>query len=576
MCFVSYLECLVFCVLYLCVVLLCVIKDVCSKKFFLVILCVIKKARKERVDCDGFSFFLPFFFVWFGVYKGCVVGLLLTVGIGRVSSMTSLSLKEKLQQQRVGCGDVALLQQPHQQQNATSSQQPHPVPHKALSVGSSVGSVPLDENEASILYENFLRITQPACLRIVHYLQIQKMMSTGYFTREQAISHLQNRATAAGFANPVAAAVTAAGSMVPAHLSTKKDGPVTTIDPYSTSPRDGVHVVDVGFQPVTEDITRFKVRFDENYIFCIEDIPLETEDSLRKTYLGWSIKRVKINEHDTYEYKDEKDGKIKKRFNFSGRFATLPELHKALVSISQSSHTEPMITKAQARELDLNTFGMIDISAASRPVYTREIFGFSNFRVYVEDTTYVNPSFHLVTYKALTLTKKKSEKSKTKSKNEKDFFVLHIPARRLPHLLLAVELAMEVNRVMPIDNTPIVSSCARATEMSSEVCTVKKARKAKAHVVSSSSSGTDSDTWDPTSTIAMPYEHNSDDDLNVSDGDVAAHSLQDNLEDRLSKKKKQRLEKKKKTVRVQRKKKELIAAALAPHDGAEQEEKGGR
>ena len=481
--------------------------------------------------------------------------------------MTSVSLKDKLRQQQqrpvVGGGDGFFhqLQQTHQQQDAASPQQLQTMPHKALSVGAPVGSVPtLDENEASSVYENFLRISQPACLRILHCLQIQKMISTGYFTREQAIAHLQSRAAAAGFVNPAAAAMAAAASAVPSHHAApaRKDGPVTTIDPYSSSPRDGVQVVDVGLQPVTEDITRFKVRFDENYIFCIEDIPLETEDSLRKTYLGWSIKRVKINEQDTYEYKDEKDGKIKKRFNFSGRFTTLAELHKALVKISQSSHTEPMITKAQARELDVNMFGMIDISAASRPVYTREVFGFSNFRVYVEDTTYVNPSYHLVTYKALTLTKKKSEKSKTKSKNDKDFFVLHLPARRLPHLLLAVELAMEVNHVLPIAMSSTPQTGVETTGESGTTVS-KKSRK----ISSSSSDNDDSDACEPSSTVHECNKSDGDGDQ-MSDNDVMADAIQDKLEESITKKKKQRLEQKKKCERVRRKRKELAAAALTP------------
>ena len=433
--------------------------------------------------------------------------------------------------------------------------------HKAVSTGSiPVQHPPLpssfNHEESISKHIAYLRTIQPFCRQLFYHEQIQKLMDTGYFSHEEAVERLRKQASAAGFASPTsatAAAVTGGTSTVAAN---KKDGPITTINPYAAVPRLGVEVVDVGVQPVLEDITRIKVRFDENYIFCVEDIQLEMEDNLRSSYLGWSIKRVKQNELDSLEYRDEKDGKMKKRFNFSGRFATLPELHRAVKNIGDSSFMNPMITKEQAQQLDPNAYGMVDISAASRPEYTNQIFGFSNFRVYVEDTTYVNQSLHLVTYKALTITKRKSEKSKTKSKNEKDFFVLHIPARRIPHLVLAIELAMEINNVKPLPALNTEDTCSLVEEQQ-EVSPAKLRIKFKKSrpVISSDS---DSDVQQETSANTVEQNASADDDEGFLDdvdidvmmqdtsatvaADNAAADIQTSLEDKLAKRmrKKQR------------------------------------
>ena len=189
-------------------------------------------------------------------------------------------------------------------------------------------------------------------------------------------------------------------------------------------------------------------RFDRHYLLCVERIFLEKNDTTYiNSYVGWSIKRVMPDEDDTPTYLHE--GKEKKRFNFSGKLSSLAELHRALVYVQRSSKMLPMVTKEEARVLEKDQFGIIDITQACEPQYSNRIFAFSSFRAFITDVTYKSPAGHLVTYKGLILTKKKTDKSKSKDPT-KAFFSLNIPARRIPFLVLAVELCMEANNIESI------------------------------------------------------------------------------------------------------------------------------
>ena len=189
-------------------------------------------------------------------------------------------------------------------------------------------------------------------------------------------------------------------------------------------------------------------RFDRHYLLCVERIFLEKNDTTYiNSYVGWSIKRVMPDENDTPTFVH--DGKEKKRFNFSGKLSSLAELHRALVYVQRSSKMLPMVTKEEARGLEKDQFGIIDITQACEPQYSNRIFAFSSFRAFITDVTYKSPAGHLVTYKGLILTKKKSDKSKSKDPT-KAFFSLNVPARRIPFLVLAVELCMEANNIESI------------------------------------------------------------------------------------------------------------------------------
>jgi hypothetical protein len=221
----------------------------------------------------------------------------------------------------------------------------------------------------------------------------------------------------------------------------------STIDPYSDSPR-GDEVIDLSNTIVTERIEFVKYRFDENYIFCIERVELEPNEYKIANYVAWSIKRCRYGEDDEAMVPDSK-GVLKKRFAFSGRIASLPELHEAVMNLCSTSQTESMISWDKAQTLEQDKFGCVDISTACRPVYSTKVYAFGGHRAYMDDVTYTNGTQHAITYKALVLTKWRNDTARSRSKSKEKYFVLHVPARRMHHLLLAIEMAMVQNNIKP-------------------------------------------------------------------------------------------------------------------------------
>ena len=229
------------------------------------------------------------------------------------------------------------------------------------------------------------------------------------------------------------------------HNTAKKLGKaasLTSIDPYSKKPRNESDVIDLSSMPNIENVKLVKIRFDDNYIIASERIQLATAEYGITNYLAWSIKRVRLGENDADKVAD-KNGQMNDRFAFSGRLSTITELHEALVSLARGSQTESIIPWEEATALEKDQYGICDISTACRPVYSDKVYGFGPFRVYMDNVTYSNGTQHEVTYKAVSLTKWRDERSRSRSKHpDSKFFILHIPARRLNHLILAIELIM--------------------------------------------------------------------------------------------------------------------------------------
>lgn len=232
--------------------------------------------------------------------------------------------------------------------------------------------------------------------------------------------------------------------------SAKKTGSFSssTIDPYLDKPR-GDEVIDLSNTIVLDKIVFLKYRFDENYIFAIEKVELDTNEFNISNYLAWSVKRCRYGENDE-DYVPDRQGKLKKRFAFSGKISTLPELHEAVMNLCNTSQTETMIPWEKAKNLEADKFGCVDISAACKPIYCNKVYAFGGYRAYMDDVTYTSGTQHAITYKTLVLTKWRNDKAKGgKSKTQEKYFVLHIPARRMRHFLLAIELAMFVNDIKP-------------------------------------------------------------------------------------------------------------------------------
>ena len=233
--------------------------------------------------------------------------------------------------------------------------------------------------------------------------------------------------------------------------STKKTaGSVTSINPYADNPRgdDNDGVVDLSNALILDKVVLCKFRFDENYIFCIERVELDPNEFNIKNYVAWAIKRCRVGENDEDPVAD-RTGKLQKRFAFSGKLASLPELHEAVYNLCLDSSIDTLISWEKAKQLEKDKFGVIDISTPSRPRYSPKVYAFGPHRAYMDDVTYNNAVNQAVVYKALALTKWRNEKSKSKSKSDLDFFLVHIPARRMWHLLLAIELAMDLNNIKP-------------------------------------------------------------------------------------------------------------------------------
>jgi hypothetical protein len=217
--------------------------------------------------------------------------------------------------------------------------------------------------------------------------------------------------------------------------------------PFKDAPLAGGRVVEIGQQPEKGKYKFAKFRIDENYNFETGNITFENRDAQLTDYDAWSFKRLKVGEPDTPEYVDQ-NGKRRKRFVFSGPIATLPELNLAVRMLNRDSNQSPKLSLEDARELETDENGVIDLYEASKPVYSTQVCSFSGFRAYWFDNHFTSLSNQPVTYKSFSLAKQKSERSRARGNHpEKDFFTMQLPSRRSHYLEIATELAMEMNNM---------------------------------------------------------------------------------------------------------------------------------
>lgn len=181
------------------------------------------------------------------------------------------------------------------------------------------------------------------------------------------------------------------------------------------------------------------------------------------SFIGWSIKRVRRGYSDLEEF-TTKDGKKAKPFNFSGRLVTLPEFHRALKKIKATGQIKHLTGFNEAMSLPTDEFDIVDLSLFGEELFTPKVMKFSEFCAYVEHTQFQTNSGHWTMYQSIALTKKKSEKTLKNSRSTNPaFFLLHIPARNMDNLILAIEMLMKKNDMEHLKIEGGVKTCSLFT-----------------------------------------------------------------------------------------------------------------
>jgi hypothetical protein len=172
--------------------------------------------------------------------------------------------------------------------------------------------------------------------------------------------------------------------------------------------------------------------------------------SNKTSFDGWGLKKVKKGAHDEDSYV-KADGKKAKPFNFSGSLKTLPEFHRGLKKIDETAKTRVLPTVQEVLNLSKDEFGCVDLSPYAETAYTSSVFQFGPFCVYVDDPTYKLQTGDLTQYRAVVITKLKSDTArKTARATDNPFFTFYVPVRLLKVMILSVEVLMFVNKLDPL------------------------------------------------------------------------------------------------------------------------------
>lgn len=111
-------------------------------------------------------------------------------------------------------------------------------------------------------------------------------------------------------------------------VPTAKGQKVQRFDP--SVPQADDKVTFIGSKKSQKSFTFGKIRFDRNYVLCVEAIPIVAKGTFHSTsYVGWSVKRVEPGVSDT-EPVVKKSGVKMQPFNFSGKMSNLPDLYGKL------------------------------------------------------------------------------------------------------------------------------------------------------------------------------------------------------------------------------------------------------
>lgn len=208
---------------------------------------------------------------------------------------------------------------------------------------------------------------------------------------------------------------------------------------------------DVGMTLSNQELVPGMYRFAPDHILCVEKIPLDVGNGKTVSYDGWSIRRCPQGEDPLADVVD-KNGQTRKPFNFSGRLISLPELHRAFRKMRHESFMGRTLCRKAAKRLKPGKFGVTDMYALRKPVYSKKMYSFSNFMCFIQEVSYKDKKENIQTYTCFTLTKPKSEAAKRspKNKSDTDFFDMSVSINHLAAAEIAASILMERNGMKPL------------------------------------------------------------------------------------------------------------------------------
>ncbi len=186
-----------------------------------------------------------------------------------------------------------------------------------------------------------------------------------------------------------------------------------------------------------------------------------------------------------------------KRFVMSRKMTSLAHLHRGVATFIQSrkKNRGKSIEDTLAAGLT-DRYGVMDISEDNPYMYSGRMLGFNKFRLFVQTSFFkVTISFrlslacttticflfqgnggHFVQYRALFITKRKTEQARKRSRTSEDYFMMKLPVSCIDNFKKALEMAMTANGMvtLPLDEQLGMMGKARmctATEQALKVYT---------------------------------------------------------------------------------------------------------
>ncbi len=166
-----------------------------------------------------------------------------------------------------------------------------------------------------------------------------------------------------------------------------------------------------------------------------------------------------------------------KRFVMSGKMTSLAHLHRGVATFIQSKKKnmgksiEDILAAGVA-----DRYGVLDISEDNSFMYSGRTLGFNEFRLFVQSSFFKGNGGHFVQYRALVITKRKTEQARKRSRNGEDYFMMKLPVSCIDNFKKALEMAMAANGMvaLPLDEQLGMMGKARmctATEQALKVYT---------------------------------------------------------------------------------------------------------
>ncbi len=183
----------------------------------------------------------------------------------------------------------------------------------------------------------------------------------------------------------------------------------------------------------------------------MEHLPLSTKKNA-ETIPVFGIRTVREGEDDV-KYKINLQGSRVLPFTFSGGVKALAEFHRALVKLERSAKHNTMPELDEVKDQEVDKHGFVDFSKLGQTMYTEKVVTFSDFCAFVREHAFKasgGEKDRIVSYQALILTKKKSEKALKSSKSKKPFFDWNCASRYIKNLRLACEYVMRRNDIKPL------------------------------------------------------------------------------------------------------------------------------